>query len=147
MIGTCLGLGLLPWAPGTWGSLGGLFFWGVLLYGQVPLVYLIFLIGIFSFLGWRSVLKLDGVFAKKDASEIVIDEWVGMGVTLLFLQQMNGFGFFLAFVLFRLFDVLKPFGVRFFDRHDLKGWGVILDDVVAGLYAGLVIWGVQTWLV
>ena len=90
-------------------------------------------------------------FKKKDAKEIVIDEFVGQSIPLLFLSFV-GLGFFLSlpnwimqhyheimiflcFLLFRFFDILKPFPINIVDQKMKNGLGVILDDILAGIYA------------
>lgn len=79
---------------------------------------------------------------QEDPSEIVVDEWIGVGIALGFVE-LSWMSLVLAFVLFRLFDITKPPGVRFFDRRHLNSWGTMLDDVVAGLYAGLILLGLS----
>lgn len=136
---TCGGLGKLPKAPGTWGSLGAVFFWWAVwqLSSFEPTLYWITLI-LFLFFGTLSIQHYEKRSGKKDPSEIVIDEWVGVGFALA-LTPPTWFFLVIGFFLFRLFDIWKPWGVRYFDRNHLKGWGTMLDDVVAGLYAALIL--------
>lgn len=133
-IASGFGLGFLKPGPGTWGSLGALALFMVLRdvvgWGFVMLALTcLFLL----FLGTLSIQKSTPFF-KKDDGRIVIDEWVGMGIAFLGASPA-GWQLLLSFILFRAFDIIKPFGVRYFDRQNWSGWDVMLDDVVAGLYA------------
>jgi len=137
---TCGGLGLLPKAPGTWGSLGGLGFWVLCFYYFHISVVLALLLAI-GILGIWATKKYSEDRADKDASEIVIDEWVGVGIALLG-AELVGWQVAVAFILFRFFDITKLPGVRYFDRrHDALG--VMMDDVVAGVYAAIVLGGLN----
>ena len=137
LITTSLGLGYSPIAPGTVGALGGcLIAW---LVGQVTVLYpivLAFLIILFFFLGVHSSNRMEPIWGK-DPSKIVIDEVVGMWIALWLIPP--GFSYMVtAFVLFRFFDIYKPLYIR--KMEALKGgWGVMMDDVVAGIYANVII--------
>lgn len=112
------------------------------------LVYLLLQHLSYSILIWTVVLiSVSGIFiageaeklyGKKDCSCIVIDEIAGMLTTLVWLPQ--GIGFLLAgFIAFRIFDILKPFPAGLAERRLPGGWGVMMDDILAGVYAGLVV--------
>jgi phosphatidylglycerophosphatase A len=137
LIVTSLGLGYSPKAPGTVGALGGCFI-AVLLgkYATYPNALLTFLILLFFVLGVYSSNKVEQEWGK-DPSKIVIDEVVGMWISLLLLP--SGWWYTaLAFVLFRLLDIYKPLFIRRMEK--LKGgWGVMMDDVLAGIYANVII--------
>jgi phosphatidylglycerophosphatase A len=135
---TCGGLGCLPKAPGTWGSIGALIFWAVvsLSFQSVTLYWSLLILSLFG--GTLFIQDYEKRTQKKDPQEIVIDEWVGMGLALAFVP-VSVWSLPLSFVLFRAFDIWKPWGVRYFDDRHLKGWGTMLDDVVAGLYAGAIL--------
>jgi phosphatidylglycerophosphatase A len=131
-----LGTGLLPRAPGTWGSLLGVPLF-LLLHplGQVSYVLLVialFVLGVY--ISGRTARAL-GVH---DHSAIVIDEVVGMLVTWV-LVGPGWFTIVAGFVLFRLFDILKPWPVSWIDRSVSGGLGIMLDDLVAGLMAAVVL--------
>jgi|TARA_B110000116_G_C16793393_1_gene565163 phosphatidylglycerophosphatase A len=137
LISTFFYLGKLPKAPGTWGSLGALLVWSFIpesLFFRFILLSLTLIIG---FIACGNTLKESD---DPDPSFIVIDEVVGLWITLLFVPKTI-FLFILGFLLFRLFDILKPsfiYSVQF-----LKGsWGVMLDDILAGVLSLLVLWGV-----
>jgi phosphatidylglycerophosphatase A len=74
---------------------------------------------------------------EKDPSHIVIDEFAGLWLTLLFVQPSykNAIA---GFILFRIFDIAKPFGIRKMEKFK-KGWGIMLDDLLAGLYSNLIL--------
>jgi phosphatidylglycerophosphatase A len=89
---------------------------------------------ILGYLAIRSVIPQWG----EDPSRVTVDEIVGMWVTILCIPGLDLRWWIGAFALFRFFDILKPLGIRYFDR--LRGArGVLLDDIVAGLYAGVTI--------
>jgi phosphatidylglycerophosphatase A len=128
------GAGRLPWAPGTWGSLAALLLFYPL--GGHPWV----LAGVTVLLTAISIpacTVAEEVLGETDPSCVVVDEVVGMGVAMSFLPQQHFFYYAIsAFVLFRLFDIWKPFPWRKL-QHLPGGWGIVVDDLGAGLYANL----------
>jgi phosphatidylglycerophosphatase A len=137
IISTVMGLGLIPLAPGTFGALGGLLSgWLVMRFSAVPNPFLIVLITVFTFLGVYSSDKLIPEWGN-DPSRIVIDEVVGMWVALLFVPNSYWL-LFTSFALFRFFDIVKPLFIRKLENIN-GGWGIMLDDVVAGIYANAVV--------
>ena len=137
------GVGFLPKAPGTFASLATLPF--LVLLGSInpPIVFfippLIILTIISSFITQVVQQKHDAL----DPSWIVIDEVIGMSVAWLFIQKHDPYHLFVLFCLFRFFDILKIEPVRYIDKNLKHGAGVILDDIVAGLYAGLTYKAIQ----
>ena len=134
-IGTVAYVGRLPIAPGTWGSLAALIAWYIL----KPIIsdpfFLLINGGIF-FIGIAASEILIGAWDDDDPKAVVIDEWVGMWIALYLVPHDLLWGF-VAFLLFRLFDILKPGPVKMMD--DLhSAIGVMMDDVVAGILALLV---------
>lgn len=135
LICTGLGLGLIPLAPGTFGALGGLVSgYFIKHYSSQPDVVLLVLIIFFTLIGVYSSNKIIPEWGK-DPSRVVIDEVVGMWISMLFIPN-NILFMLLAFVLFRLFDIYKPFFIRKFEAFPL-GWGIMLDDVAAGVFANV----------
>jgi phosphatidylglycerophosphatase A len=121
--------------PGTVGSLVGLLLYLPLAASPV-LVRLAALVALF-FLGVFASSRLEEIWKIKDPKPVVIDEIVGMWIALLFVPHEVIY-FAGAFVLFRIFDIIKPFPGR--QAELLKGgWGIMLDDVVAGIYANVAI--------
>src|SRR5690606_9857230 len=89
--------------------------------------------------------RAEARFLKKDPSQVVADETAGQAVTLMFIPPMAGagaaaaFSLIFAFLAFRLLDIVKPWPARQIQRIP-GGWGVVLDDLAAGVYAGLIVW-------
>jgi len=129
------GVGRLPKVPGTFGSLAAApAVWLMWVLG--PVIGAIFLV-VFLGLAVRAAGITEQILGQRDPGVIVVDEVAGMLVSLYLLPASWGFlvgGFFL----FRLFDITKPFPVRHLERIP-GGAGVVLDDVMAGLYANLVL--------
>jgi len=135
LICTGMGLGLIPLAPGTFGALGGpVSGCFIKQYSNQPDIYLLVLIIFFTLIGVYSSNKIIPEWGK-DPSRVVIDEVVGMWISMLFIPN-NIIFMLLAFVLFRLFDIYKPFFIRKFEAFPL-GWGIMLDDVAAGIFANV----------
>lgn len=124
--------GYLPKAPGTWGSLVGVLL-VFLLHALSLQIYLSVVAGLFivgSFVAGEAEKILD----DRDPGVVVIDEIVGMLITMIAVP-VTPLTMALGFILFRGFDIAKPFPVNFFDQHFHGGLGIMLDDVVAGIYS------------
>ncbi len=145
LIGTVLGVGHIRPAPGTWGSLVALpWAWALHVIGGLPLLALAIVIAFFK--GWWATAKMTEGRDNHDPSEIVVDELVGQWIALLPLSYAAWSmeisilamwpGWIAAFVLFRLFDITKLGPVGWADRMDTP-LGVMLDDVIAGVFAAL----------
>ena len=130
------GLGYMPVGPGTWGSFGGLLLWYFYLRNLSTIWYVAVLVVLIIVSCYLSDLA-NKIYGEEDSSHIVIDEVCGFLVSMICIQ--GGFVWGLAgFILFRVFDILKPQPVKFFE--DLHGGiGVVLDDVMAGVYAALIL--------
>ena len=135
IIGTIFFVGKLPYAPGTWGSLVALLTWYKLKPNLEDPVFL-FITGFIFFLGVTVSDVMMRKLSEKDPKEIVIDEWVGMWIALYLVPHQISWGF-IAFLLFRIFDIFKPGPIQ--DMDDMEGSiGLMLDDVVAGILACMV---------
>ena len=139
------GSGLTPVAQGTFGSLAALLPW--LLLRELPLwIYLIVLLVSFAIGVWACDIAGRAVRVS-DHRSLVWDEFVGQWITLIPLLippllPASGFHWWMpavGFVLFRLFDVWKPWPIRWFDRRVKGGLGVMIDDLVAGVFAAVVL--------
>jgi len=130
------GSGYIPVAPGTWGSVVGLLVYWAL--SGMPLWPLVATVLAIVFLSCWVAGLAEGMLAAKDPQLIVIDEVAGMLVTLLFLP-VNWKVAVAGFFLFRLFDIWKPFPAGWLQDNLSGGWGVVGDDVMAGIYANLVL--------
>lgn len=140
MNATVLGAGYSPFAPGTMGALVGIlilivvkwfspelssFTWGLLL-ATIS----------FTLLGVWSTNELESEWGK-DPSKVVVDELIGVWISLLWVPAETQW-IILGFILFRVFDIFKPLGIRRLEKIN-GGWGVMLDDVGAGIYANIVL--------
>ena len=154
LIVTFFGVGLLPLAPGTWGSIAAFILFCMFVYVQLS-YFLFFLI----FLG----LTVVGIIAcnlatrglsEKDHKTIVIDEVAGAWMAFLFLPLLGVYDFALGkwekesfiaaiilIVFFRFFDILKPHPISYVDKKLKSGFGVVLDDLIAGAFSGLTLLG------
>lgn len=150
-LGIGLGSGLPKRAAGTWGTVGGLVV-------AIPMLWL----GFWGFLAVTVVGALVGSYicgktsdlmCVHDDPHIVWDEWVGMWVSLLPILWLHFYDdallqghklsllllYFAAFVAFRFFDILKPFPIKWVDKNVSGGFGILIDDILAGLMAGVVL--------
>lgn len=158
-IATSFGLGWLPIAPGTWGSLPPAIAFGVLMYSGVPDVAATVILAVMVVLGSVACLwcarASTAVTGKNDPGEVVMDEFAGQALTflatpLLVARNLSGGESFwvalLGFLLFRAFDIFKPWPIRRLER--LPGaWGVLMDDLAAGVVSAIVLYvGMRLWL-
>ena len=129
------GSGLIKPAPGTWGTLAALPIWWFLLADLQCLTYVLLVLvsfGVGVFLCGYTAKAL-GVH---DHGSIVWDEFVGVWIALAFLPKTM-MSLLLGFVFFRLFDIIKPFPIKWLDKHVHGGFGIMIDDVLAGIFAWL----------
>ncbi len=129
-IATGFRIGYLPLAPGTWGSLAAVFVWYFFMTEISPFL-LIFTSVVVFFIGVITSNVVIETTGKSDPSEVVIDELAGQWFALIALPHTIGYGI-AAFVLFRIFDIFKPPPIKQLERLP-GGWGVMLDDVAAGV--------------
>lgn len=135
-IATGFGVGNSPLAPGTLGTLIAVPVYYFL--SEIPSpIYEITLIAFLFLSVWIS--ENAGIFfRKKDDQRIVIDEMMGFLITMLWVPKTTLF-IIVGFILFRFFDILKPFPIRLIDKRLKGGFGVVLDDVMAGVYANIIL--------
>lgn len=141
VLGTSFFLGYLPVAPGTWASLGAL----------IPIYFIITYSGYAGLLIAVILFSIATIWSAdvcekewgKDPAKVVMDEWAGQSLTFLFFLFpytvfIQHFVIILVagFILFRIFDILKPLGVHKIQKIP-GGWGILLDDLLAGLYANI----------
>ena len=137
---TVLGAGYSPFAPGTMGALVGVLILFLIKWLQPDLQYftwgLLLATLIFTVLGVWSTNELESEWGK-DPSKVVVDELIGVWIAVLWIPVETQW-LILGFILFRFFDITKPLGIR--KLEEIKGgWGVMLDDVGAGIYANIVL--------
>ena len=159
---TLFGVGYFKYAPGTVASFVTCLIFYILGESKFSLhnneIYLVFFLIIILFYSIIFIDKLSHVFKKKDPQEIVIDEFVGQCIPLIaILFRPNDFipncctkeglgsagwiiWILLSFILFRFFDILKPFPINIVDKKMKNGVGVMLDDIIAGIYSTVIIY-------
>ena len=125
-------MGKIPIAPGTIGSFVALIAW-YYFGSNLSVSYFLFLIGLVFIVGVISSNLTEKHLEHRDPGVIVIDEWVGQWIALIAIKASILYGM-VAFILFRIFDIWKPYPVNKFEGIS-NGWGVMLDDVVAGIYS------------
>ena len=148
-VGSLLGIGYCPIASGTAGSLATIplafiaaYFYGI--WGIIIFSIIAFILGIFS---CKEILK----YTKHDPSIIIIDEVVGQLLSFVLvantlIANSNSWKTYLAgFILFRIFDITKPQPAKWADTKILNAWGVMLDDVFAGLYAAICLYLISVY--
>ncbi|MCB0283220.1 MAG: phosphatidylglycerophosphatase A [Calditrichaeota bacterium] len=139
---TLAGIGYFPKAPGTAAS----FFAVICLFFLNPDALVLFTLVILAIIAgiiWTPVIERnDG----KDASHIVIDELAGQWITFLIITRYSVLILLAGFLLFRIFDIWKPFGINRIQNLP-GGWGVMLDDILAGIYAAGVLYVLSYWKV
>tara|TARA_B100000401_G_scaffold340671_1_gene238971 strand:+ start:65 stop:529 length:465 start_codon:yes stop_codon:yes gene_type:complete len=134
---TLFRIGQIPFAPGTLGSIFAIVIWFIFIqYFSIFYYYaLIFIIFLISF---RIVDYYLNIEKKEDPSEVIIDEFIGQSLPLLFLLEFNIYEVLLAFSTFRIFDIFKIYPVNI--AENIKGSiGVILDDLIAGVYSLIIV--------
>lgn len=129
---TWFGAGFSPFASGTVGTLGAIPFYLVL--ALLPLPLYILTIAAFVLLSCWVSGRAEVVFGEQDSGKIVIDEVAGFLVTMTAVP-FSWWALAAGFLLFRFFDIAKIPPARYFDRRMKNGFGVVLDDVVAGIYS------------
>ena len=142
-----LGLGKVSKIPGTFGSLATIiilyFLFHILNFSSNIILICLIIIFIFSFFSVSIYIKDN---ENKDPKEIIIDEFIGQSIPIYLYEISHGteksaneaiIFYGICFVLFRFFDIIKPFPVSFFDKNFKNSFGVIMDDVCAGFYVVL----------
>lgn len=129
-------VGYFPIAPGTAGSLAALALYALVRWAGTPAVELVTIVAVMAIGIWAAT-GTERALARKDPGPVVIDEVLGMLITLAFLP-LSLWGIAAGFLIFRLFDVIKPFPAGRLE-HLPAGLGIMADDAMAGLYAHLVL--------
>jgi phosphatidylglycerophosphatase A len=139
------GSGLAPKAPGTFGSLASLVVWApMVLLGVSPWIRVVVALAIFV-IGITAASRAAKILDNPDPKEVVIDEVAGQGLALTFASA-SVWSVVVGFALFRLFDVWKPWPIRVADRRIKGGFGIMLDDVLAGLIAAPLLVGFDIYI-
>ena len=135
-IASCFKVGYLPLAPGTWGSIFAILLWWVFLKDLSTFIFCIIIVCLFftGIVVSNTIIKHN---QDNDPSYVIIDELVGQWIALLIIPD-GYYNILIIFVLFRFFDIIKPWPIRYFEQLP-KGLGVMSDDVVAGLFTFILI--------
>ena len=160
---TMFGVGYFKYAPGTAASFITCVIYYIFLIAGFSLhnnkIYLVCFLIIVFFYSIIIIYKLSRLFKKKDPKEIVIDEFFGQSIPLFFYFLIARFQWitkrgqvdydtflenpelwiFLSFILFRIFDIFKPYPINIIDKKVKNGLGVMLDDIIAGIYATIIV--------
>ena len=151
IISTFFGNGYISKIPGTFTSLSTL----IILYILFEVLqfknlnYILILYSITFFYSFYAVMDTETEFENKDPRQIVIDEVLGQAMPLILIVYLSSKNlinipveiyYLLSFILFRFFDIVKPFPVSYFDKQHKNFFGIIMDDIMAGLYTMLIIY-------
>jgi len=151
LLTSCFGLGRLPVAPGTWGSLPPTIIFGLMSQMQAPAVIISIVMAAITIAGSIICVRFTpaaiAATGESDPREVVADELAGQAVTFLVsplvaISAVSSRDIWVAavlgFFLFRLFDIAKPWPIRKLEKLP-KGWGVLADDLLAGVFAAIVL--------
>ncbi len=151
LISTFFGNGYVSFIPGTLTSLSTL----IILYISFEvfnfknLNYILILYSIIFFYSFYAVMDSENEFENKDPRQIVIDEVLGQAMPIILIVYLSSNNlinipveiyYLISFFLFRFFDIVKPFPVSYFDKQHKNFFGIIMDDIMAGLYTMIVIY-------
>jgi|TARA_B100001964_G_scaffold243942_1_gene323540 phosphatidylglycerophosphatase A len=152
ILSTFFGVGYIKFAPGTFASLitSIIFFYLFRFYISIENFIILCLVNILVFAySLYAIETLENQFEQKDARQIVIDEAIGQSIPIFLIEyitflQTQSFGadiylYIASFFLFRFFDILKPFPIRYFDKNYKNSFGILFDDVLAGVYTLVVL--------
>ena len=149
---TFLGVGYIKIAPGTFASLATSIIFYCLFRFYISIehfpILCLAMILVFAY-SLYAIKTIENEFEKKDARQIVIDEVIGQSIPILFIEyiiflQNQSFGadlylYLMSFFLFRFFDILKPFPIRYFDKNYKNSFGILFDDVLAAIYTLIIL--------
>ena len=146
LIITMLGIGNSKYLPGTVASFVTCLIYILFYIFQISIIVLILNVIIIFIFSVYIIDKFNNSFSKIDAKEIVIDEFIGQSIPILTIYsfiEKNNLNYFIfltlmSFILFRVFDIWKPYPINIIDKYMKNGFGVILDDIIAGIFSVLV---------
>jgi len=141
-----LGIGNSKYLPGTVASFVTCLIYILFYIFQISIIVLILNVIIIFIFSVYIIDKFNNSFSKVDAKEIVIDEFIGQSIPILTIYsfiEKNNLNYFIfltlmSFILFRVFDIWKPYPINIIDKYMKNGFGVILDDIIAGIFSVLV---------
>ena len=146
MVLTCFGLGCLPVAPGSWGSLPPAIIFGLMCYFALPVLLITSAMAVLILAGTFVCVRFSGELVaslgEKDPGRIVADEFAGQALTFLILPaaatEIAVTVTVAGFLIFRIFDIIKPWPIKKIEKLP-RGWGILCDDLMAGFYALIVL--------
>ena len=146
---TLFGIGYSPIAPGTIGSIFSIvFLYFLIKFVSYSFLVIIFLIILFTSL--KLIEKYSNLLKSHDSSTIVIDEFLGIFLIILFYDYLKFTNdlimFLLILILFRFFDILKIFPINWVDKNIKNSFGVVLDDLLAGVYSIIVLYSINVFI-
>jgi len=144
LLASCFGLGWLPIAPGTWGSLPPAVVFALMRHFDLSPAFISILMAVLALAGSIICVKYApasiAATGKTDPSEVVVDEFAGQALTFVIITAVVSCPTWAAatggFLLFRFFDIVKPWPIRKLEKFP-QGWGILADDLLAGVYAGI----------
>ena len=147
LILSMFGIGDSKFAPGTVASFVTCLIFIIIFNYKINIIYLILIVSIIFIFSVYSIDAYRKSFDQVDSSKIVVDEFIGQSIPILTIYSYipkNNIGTFIlyiviSFILFRFFDIAKPYPANKIDKEMKNGFGVMLDDVVAGVYASIII--------
>ncbi|MGF1760399.1 phosphatidylglycerophosphatase A [Photobacterium sagamiensis] len=144
LLATGFGSGLSPIVPGTMGTLASIPFY--LLMVQLPFAAYLLITIIAAIIGITICQKTSDDMGVHDHGSIVWDEFVGFWITMAIAPVLSWQWVLTGFILFRFFDMVKPWPISWLDKHVHGGFGIMIDDILAGFMAMITLWGVGYWL-
>jgi phosphatidylglycerophosphatase A len=137
-------IGFIPWVPATWASLVTALVWFAVSSQTTPAIVAVATVVLFV-LGGITATTSERVLQSEDPRNVVIDEIAGQTLTFLLVAPVDWQLALAGFAFFRIFDVLKPFPARRLE-HLYSGWGIMADDIMAGLYGAIALFALHHWV-
>lgn len=144
LLATGFGSGLSPIIPGTMGTVAAIPFY--LLMVQLPFAAYLIITLVAALIGITICQKTSDDMGVHDHGSIVWDEFVGFWITMAIAPVASWEWVLTGFVLFRFFDMVKPWPISWLDKHVHGGLGIMVDDILAGFMAMIALWGVGYWM-
>ncbi|MDX1302450.1 phosphatidylglycerophosphatase A [Photobacterium sp.] len=143
LLATGFGSGLSPIVPGTVGTVASIPFY--LLMVQLPFAAYLLITIIAAIIGITICQKTSDDMGVHDHGSIVWDEFVGFWITMAIAPVLSWQWVLAGFILFRFFDMVKPWPISWLDKHVHGGFGIMVDDILAGFMAMIALWGIGYW--
>ncbi len=144
LLATGFGSGLSPWVPGTMGTLAAVPFYLLMASQSITLLIIAIVLG--SAVGIYLCERTSSDMGVHDHGSIVWDEFVGFWITMLLVPVTDWQTVLAGFVIFRFFDMVKPWPISWLDKQVHGGIGIMLDDIVAGLMSMVALWAGHVYL-